>query len=199
MTTGNRSLLLWLCVAILVLIPVAIDRLVAAEPDGRQAAPAAAMGRLDIQGEAIEVLTLAKRIGDGDSFDSQNPLLLRHPGLSVSIPAGEYLLQKIELTDGFCCYVPFRIMDGVTGKAKKEPEWLTIRPDKPCTLRVGAPLKLNVGVYRLGGVVRFTHELIDVEGRRYHDSKPSRQFPQFAIYQGDRQIASGDSMSLEYG
>ena len=199
MPTGSRSLLLWPCLAILVLFPFAIDRLLAAEPDRRQAAPASAMGRLDIQGEAIETLTLAKRIGGSDSFDSQNPLQLRHPGSSVSIPVGEYLLQKIELTNGFRCYVPFRIIDGVTGKSKKEPEWLTIRPDKPCLLRVGAPLKLKLGVYRFGNIIHVKHELLDAEGRWYDDSKPSRQLPQFAIYQGDHQIASNDSMSLEYG
>lgn len=80
-----------------------------------------ATGQLDIEGSAIEEVTLARRIGHGDDFDFSNPLILRRPGSSVSIPAGEYFLQRIKLEGGFCCDVPFRIM-GPADQVLKEPE-----------------------------------------------------------------------------
>ena len=199
MVTGNRSLLLWPCLVILVLLSFAATYLAAAQPGQPPATPTPAMGRLDILGEAIETVTLAKRIGHGDAYDSRDPLVLRRPGSSVSIPAGEYLLQKIDLTGGFCCYVPFRVIDGLTDKVVKEPEWLTISPDKPCTLKAGAPLKLIPWAYRVGRLTHLSHRLVDAQGRSYYNSTTSRPLPRFAIRQGDREIASSDSMSLEYG
>lgn len=199
MPTGNHCLLSRPCLAILLLLSFAATCLAAAEPDQPPATPTPVMGELHIEGDAIETLTLARRIGQGDDYDSANPLVLQRPGSSVSIPAGDYLLQEIELTGGFGCYVPFRIVDGRTNKVIREPEWLTISPDKPCTLKAGAPLKLAPGVYRLGRLIHLTHELLDSQGRRYHASAIPRPLPQFAIYQANRQIASSDSMSLEYG
>lgn len=197
--TENRSLPSWASLAILVLTSSAASRLLAAESGGPPVAPGTATGRLEILGEAVESVTVAKRIGRSDEYDSSNPLVLRPVGASISIPAGEYLLQEINLSGGFRCYVPFRVVDGLTNKVVTEPEWLTISPDKPCLLKAGAPLKLTPGVYRVGRLTHLSHELLDAQGRRYYGSATPRPLPRFAIYQGDREIASSDSMSLEYG
>ena len=156
------------------------------------------MGQLKIEGGAVEQLTLEKR-RINQQFDPMNPLIVHCLGSRMSIPAGEYRLQKIELKGGYCCDVPMQIIDGLTGKVLREAEWLTIGPDKPCTLKAGAPLKLVSRVYCLGRVIRLGYELLDAQGRRYYAPATPRQLPRFAVYQGDREIASSDSMSLEYG
>jgi hypothetical protein len=198
MPTENCRLPSWASLAIFVLFSFAATGPAVAEPSQPPTAPTSAQGRLEILGEAVESVTLAKRIGHNDAVDSSHPLVLRPVGSSVSIPAGEYLLQEINLSGGFRCHVPFRVVDGLTNKVT-EPEWLTISPDRACMLSAGAPLRLTPGVYRVGRLTHLSHELLDAQGRRYYGSATPRPMPRFVVYQGDREIASSDSMSLEYG
>ena len=132
MTTGNHRLPLWPCLAILVLQGGATGRAAAAEP-GRPPAPA--MGQLNVEGGAVEQLTLRKMRTD-EQFDATDPLILHRPGSRVSIPAGKYLLQRITLHGGYLCYVPFQVI-GPSNVVLRGPELLTISPDKPCLLKVG--------------------------------------------------------------
>ncbi len=157
------------------------------------------MGQLLIEGDSIERLTFARRIGDTDTFDAAKPPVFEHPGASVSMPAGQYFLRLIELRGGYTSQPYIQSDDGKTGKVPPDAEWLTISPDRPCTLQAGAPLKLQPYAYRQGRVIRLSFGLLDARGRGYYASAVLPRLPQFVVYQGDREIATSDSMSLEYG
>ncbi len=190
MTTGNHRLPLWPCLAILVLQGGATGRAAAAEP-GRPPAPA--MGQLNVEGGAVEQLTLRKMRTD-EQFDATDPLILHRPGSRVSIPAGKYLLQRITLHGGYLCYVPFQVI-GPSNVVLRGPELLTISPDKPCLLKVGAPLTTTLLVSRHGRVIHLAYRLLDAEGRMYTKEKRGEP-PRFKVLYDGREIASG---SFEYG
>jgi hypothetical protein len=77
----------------------------------------------------------------------------------------------------------------------KEPEWLTISPDKPCSLKIGAPLRPVLLTHRRGRMIGLSYQLLDGEGRRYCSEKRD-QPPRFTVYCDGYEIASG---SFEYG
>ena len=193
MRTRNGRSLLWLCLVLGTLLPAA-GRLAAAES---KATPSSgpAMGVLNIEGGAIERVTLAKCIGAGDAYDPRDTFTLQHPGTSVSLPAGKYLPQNVELKGGYRCYVPFQIVDGRTKKVLRGPEWLTISPEKPCLLKVGAPLTPSLRTFRQGRTIRIAYDLLDSEGRSYSPGTRDKP-PRFTVSCGGREIASG---SFEYG
>jgi hypothetical protein len=89
------------------------------------------------------------------------------------------------------------MLDWRTGKPVREAEWLlTISPEKPCLLKVGAPFRPKVVVWREGRKVYLSYQLLDVEGRQYVDQKREKPPPRFTLSAGDRQLASG---SFKYG
>jgi hypothetical protein len=191
-TTGSRRLLCWIGLAVLLM--AAAGHSPAAEP----ASPAAPMGQLKIEGGAIERLWLMKRIGHDNAYDASKVLVFDRPGASVTVSAGQYL-ASIALQGGYTSHLHIQSDDGRVAKVQPDAAWMTVSPDEPCTLKAGSPLKLVPLAYRQGRTVRLMYELLDAQGRRYYPSAPPRPVPQFTIYQGDREIASSQSMSLEYG
>jgi hypothetical protein len=198
MTIGNRRRLSRMCLAFVATLLFPAVGLPGVGPEQAKPASAPAMGQLKIEGDAIERLTLSKRIGNTNTFDAAKPLIFERPGASVSMPTGQYLPQ-IELRGGYTAHFYIQSNDGRTGTVLPNAEWLTISLDKSCTLKAGAPLKLVPRVYRLGRTIRLSYELLDAQGRRYYGSKSPRPIAQFAIYQADREIVSSESLSLEYG
>lgn len=195
MTAGSRGLRWWSGVAIVLMAAASSSP---AEPARQPASSAAPMGQVKIEGGGIEGLVLVKRIGQTDTFDAANPLTFEKPGRSVSLPPGQYL-ARVVLRGGYSSRSYAWADDGRIGKVTADAQWLTVSPDKPCTLKAGVPLKLVPFVYRQGRVVRLMSDLVDAQGRQYHRSEPPRPLPQFTVYQGDREVASSESMSLEYG
>ncbi len=181
----------WRHCALLVLLLFAAGRLPAAET----ARTTPAMGRLNIDGEAVESIRLEKRVGRSDAHTPGAPGIVQCPGSSVSLPTGEYLLQQINLKGGYSCNVPFSIM-GPGDKVLKGPEWLTISPGKPCSLKIGAPLKPAVRVFRHGSRILIAYHLLDSEGRSYVFNKRDKP-PRFTVFDcSGREVGSG---SFEYG
>jgi hypothetical protein len=74
---------------------------------------------------------------------------------------------------------------------------LTVDPNAPATLKVGAPLRQVVEIRRPGTAMVLNYELIGQGGERYSINRTQGSpVPSFAVYRGDRKVASGD---FEFG
>ncbi len=67
--------------------------------------------------------------------------------------------------------------------------------DNPAVLKVGAPLKQSVRAQRRKNLLFLNYELLGVGGHNYVQAQRGTP-PQFAIYRGDKKIASG---KFEFG
>jgi hypothetical protein len=169
----------------------ATGRLVPAQPP--KAEPSSAVtGQLNIEGQGVERITLERR----EARHGLDPCVTVVPdrsGAAVLVPAGEYWLREVAIKGGYSCSHPRRIVDGLNG-IEQEEEWLTISPEKPCSLKIGGLLKPTVGAYRQGRTVRIGWGLLDAGRREY--SCRNAQAPRFAIYCDGQAVGSG---SFEYG
>jgi hypothetical protein len=138
---------------------------------------AAATCRLNIQGSPVEALTLIDEQGIRKH--------LQEPGSSVSLPAGRYRIERIELKNGFECYDY-----GVT-----DDSWFTLAPDKPHDLHLGTPFKAEVTGTRQGRIIVLSYELRGASGYKYVPSGRTIK-PRFTVYRGDRMLGSDD---FQYG
>ncbi len=135
-----------------------------------------ALGELEIKGELIQHLVLMNERGDRETFD--------HPGERVSLPAGDYRLWEVRLTNGYRCQGLGRYGDGIK-----------VTLDTPAVLKVGGPLKHNVRVTRRGGLLELDYELLGI-GSEIYAIEVRETPPQFSVFQNDKQIESGQ---FEYG
>ena len=188
----NR-LLPWLCAVLFLLHPSAAGRSQGAETKPAAPHDAPAVGRLSIEGEAIERLVLEKRQRSGP-WEGDNRITLDRPAASVEIPAGEYRVQQVHLRGGYRCDPPARVVDGITGQTR-ELGWFTVTPDKPYVLRVGAPLKPTLKVVREGRTLWMAYDLLDRSGREFWRYLPqdfgSRTVATLSVYSRDRLVGSG--------
>ncbi len=196
MGIAHRRLGLRPILAILVLLPAA-GRLTAAADD-KPPERASANGQLIIEGDHVARLTLDKWTGTRDAPPGPDgQLVLDHPAASLSIPAGQYRLAKIELTGGYSCYVPERVFDGRARRAIWGPELITISPDRPCSIKVGAPLKTVLIAHRDGRNILLVYRLLDAQSEWHLYVRGDRNKPpRFTAYCNGHKIGSG---SFEYG
>lgn len=136
-----------------------------------------ATGELHIEGDGITKLTLE------DEHSRQNQFSA--PGAVVTLPAGKYRLFEVSLEGGYTCRFYL----------EPQEQWITVAPDQPATLKVGAPLRQVVRVERRARSMILNYELRGRGGERYVPSGTS-QPPTFVVYKGERKVASGD---FEYG
>ena len=108
---------------------------------------------------------------------------ITRPEQTIELPAGEYRLQQARLRG----YTYRRRVSG--------HDWVTVGADKPATLKVGGPLVPTVKVQGQGRILRLSYELRGVGGETYTGGDRSKP-PTFAVYKGQKQIASGQ---FEYG
>ena len=157
-------------------------------------------GRLHVEGDAIEQVILGK-VEAGGSVDAKNALVLRPPKLHVAIPAGQYVVMGIALQGGYLHIAPLQKADGKI-LVSRTAELLTIRPDKPCSLKVGLPLKpalLLVG--RQGRTIQMVYALYDAQ-LRFYAEKMQEKPPQFTVSCNGREVGSGPlqySRAATYG
>jgi hypothetical protein len=104
--------------------------LVGAEPVAVRIASQPGTCQLSVEGRAIERLTLA------DASGRVTPI--GQPAGSVSLPAGKYRVQQVELKGGFQCFV----------FGGSEDDWIHVAPNKSPVLKAGAPLTPKVRVQR---------------------------------------------------
>lgn len=130
---------------------------------------ASTMGELKLEGKYIERLVLWQRDSRTQRLD--------HPAETIKLPVGEYSLAEIHLIDGYSC------------RLLSSDRKITITNDKPVVLKRGAPLVPKVEVQRQGTVLVLKYELLGIGGEKYTSSDRSKP-PTFAIYKGDKEIAS---------
>ena len=188
----SRRLLSKLCFVILLLF-LNPDRLSSAEMKPGTTIVDPVMGRLVIEGQAIECLVLEKRASD-QRFEPSNRISLNEPESSVSLPVGEYRVQEVRLRGGYRCFPPGRIGYDETDEIT-EVGWFSVSPDRPYKLRVGAPLKPTLKVVRRDRRLRMTFYLSDVSGQelwRYLPEDCGREkIASFSVYSGDQLVGSG--------
>jgi hypothetical protein len=175
-------------------VPLAPPPLRSAASDVTSAPAAArAVGQLEIQGRGVEKLILLPR-GTPRPFDASKQITLQRPGTSVSLPAGEYEVFRVELTGGLRCDSPEYVVNAETG-AWSKTGGIVIEPGKPCSLTIGAPLQPRLWVNQFGRLLIFRYYLLDAAGRPYLCDK-SHAPAQFAVSCGGRKLDAG---SFDYG
>ncbi len=135
-----------------------------------------ATGELKLEGKHIQKLVFRYKGRKTETFDN--------PGEIIKLPVGEYQLREVHLEGGYVSR--FGIVDG---------RWKMVDKDKPNVLKVGAPLKQSVRVQRRKNLLILRYELLGVGGHNYVQAQRGTP-PQFAIYCGDKKIASG---KFEFG
>jgi hypothetical protein len=149
--------------------------------EGESESPAKApSGRLEIEGDRIEKLTLYGDTGG-------QPLVFEHPQGSLTVPAGQYYLVEVELEGGYST----KVFSGLGEDS------LAITADKPRRLRVGPPLTPSVEATRQGRFLNLQYQLLDATGNTFAPGEPDdRSPPKFVVRQGGQEIGSGQ---FEYG
>jgi len=140
-----------------------------------------ALGQLKIAGKYIKRLVLA---------DGPYLVLLDHPGEVVSVPTGSYsqLTARLE-NQGTEAYGK----SSQTSASRK----ISVNAQTPAMLNLGGPLTNAVAVTRQGQDLRLDYQLIGAGGETYQLAGENRsQPPEFAVFQGVKQIASG---AFEFG
>jgi hypothetical protein len=196
---GSRRWLFWLSFVVVLLPSNPESGLARTEAAPKISTADATVGQLVIEGQAIEGLVLEKRVSVLRA-GQENLVRLDRPGPSVLVPAGEYRVQEVRLRGLYRCSPPGRIGDPVTGQVR-EVGWFSIQPDKPYTIRVGAPLKPTLRVFRCDRTLRMGYQLSDVSGQEFWNYLPANfqggKMADFAVYSGDELVGSG--AICEYG
>ncbi len=146
---------------------------------GFGAAQTPRVGTLHLEGNGIEILVLQQ--------DTGRERIFQRPGTDVVLPEGRYRIKQIILLGGRTCR---------PGEFPTD-HWLAVDPNAPATLSVGAPLRQVIEISRRGSIMVLAYELIGQGGEHYSiDPGRGRRAPAFAVYRGDRKVASGD---FEFG
>jgi len=141
-----------------------------------------ALGDLKLTGQFIQRLMLPGVNG--------YLVICDRPSQTVKVPTGDYSTPEVLLDqNGVQAYCkPIQWQPG-----KK----FSVTARTPATLAVGGPLTNSVEVTRHGAELRLNYQLLGAGGQVYHMLRvDSSQPPGFAIYKGEKQIASG---TFEFG
>ena len=110
------------------------------------------------------------------------------PGALVKVPVGSYGKASVCLKKG-------ETEAHLDGREQSAVERIAINERRPLVLPAGGPLTNMVSVSRHGRELSLDYRLIGAHGESYQISGARRQ-PEFAVYKGDRKIASG---KFEFG
>jgi hypothetical protein len=140
-----------------------------------------ALGDLKITGQFIRRLVLT-----GGPY----LVILDQPSDVVTIPTGSYNQSDIQLeqngAEAFC-------NSGQSQVARR----LSVTDKTPAGLTAGGPLTNSVTASRHGRDLRLDYRLVGAGGETYQLANQDRSKPpEFAIYKGDKKIASG---KFEFG
>jgi hypothetical protein len=154
-----------------------------AQPAGTPSAPGrgeARQGELRVAGAFVDRIMLKPQQGA--------PLTLDVKPAALKVPAGTYTLTEVRLKQGDVEAAEDLLMGGRS---------ITVKENAVTTLAVGGPLTNTVAVSVRGRFAVLSHRLLGVDGGTYRLTGPGRtKPPEFAIYRGDRRIASG---KFEFG
>jgi hypothetical protein len=170
----------WRILAAWAILPLA--SVLAADTARTKPAETPSTGELVLRGKHIQSLVLVGKHGERRVVGSPN---------RVSLPAGQYGVQEIQLKGGYCSYGDSDLpTDGPPSHL------LTIAAGKSCRPKFGAPLNPSVKVKREGRLLTIDYVLLDGDGRKYRHPDYDRSPPTFTVYHGDRSVGSG---KFEYG
>lgn len=145
-----------------------------------QAQPAE-LGELKLTGAFIQRMLLS---------DGPCVVVLDAPAKTVRVPVGRYGDHQVRLGKGSTAAHLERSHRDV-----RKP--VLVAKDQPATLAAGGPLTNSVTVTRRGNHLVFNHRLLGADGESYQlGARNYLNPPRFAVYQGDRKIASG---KFEFG
>ena len=140
-----------------------------------------ALGELKVTGKFIQRLVLP-----GGPY----LVLLDQPAGTVKIPAGSYNQPNVRLEQNGT------VANGNPSQTPSSRRF-SVDDQTPAVLNVGGPLTNSVLVSRHGEDLRLDYRLAGVGGETYQMANENRSHPpEFAIYKGDKQIASG---KFEFG
>ena len=135
-----------------------------------------AVGELKLEGGSVERLVLRRNDGHTERFEQ--------PAETIELPEGQYHLLESHLKGNYACF------QGGTDVA-----WVAVAKGKPAVLKVGAPLKQTLKVKRRGKALVLDYKLLGLGGEIYSNQDRSKP-PSFAVYKGDKEIASD---KFQYG
>lgn len=131
---------------------------------------------LVLAGKPVEKLVLSNEQG-------RRTEIVR-PGARVRLPPGRYRIAEISV----------RWDQGGPPETETDVNWLTLTPAGARRLNVGASETPQVTATRWGRLLKLSY---DARSGGYASRESARATPpQFVVYEGDRQVASG---SFEYG
>jgi len=140
-----------------------------------------ALGELKINGHFIQ-----RAILPGGPY----LVVLDQPETVVKVPVGKYNRPEVWLKQGDT--VAYRPTYAV-----RPDQGIAVDGNKPGVLTAGGPLTNSVSISRQGKSLRFDYQLLGAGGEVYQLARVDRsQPPEFAVYRGDRKIASG---KFEFG
>jgi hypothetical protein len=138
-----------------------------------------ALGELRLTGQFIDRLGLESASG---------LVLLDRPDPQVKVPVGRYTATQVLLRAGEV---------GAVRNSRYGNNGVTVSEDAAVTLAVGGPLTNSVAVNRRGRTLVFSYQLVGAGNEVYNLTRAGpRQPPEFAVFEGDRKIASG---KFEFG
>lgn len=186
--SSNISVPIGLHAAVLLVVALVADLLGQDGPGavpGTKTATEGASCRLTIEGRGIERLTLAE---ENEDVTNEKLTEIKQPGASISLPAGKYRVQRVELKGGLSCRVYFA----------NDDDWIHVAAGQSPVVKAGAPLTPKVRVKRTGRLLAIDYELVDAAGRTYTPDTADRraQPPTFTVLKNGQTIGSG---SFEYG
>jgi hypothetical protein len=139
------------------------------------------LGELKITGDFVRRIIL-----QGEPY----LVIVDQPEPVVKIPVGRYHQPGVWLKKGDA--EAYRD----SGPMRSE-KWITVDEKKPVVLAAGGPLTNSVSLSRHGKYLRLNYQLLGVDGELYQRTLADRSHPpEFAVYKGDRKIASG---KFEFG
>jgi hypothetical protein len=138
------------------------------------------LGELKITGEFVRRVTL-----EGGPY----LVVLDRPGVTARAPVGRYNSTRLCLEKGGT----EAYLDAQTQAASGR---LSISENAPAVLRAGGPLTNSVSVNRRGKQLSLNYRLVGVGGVYQVANQDRSHPPEFAIYQGEKKIASG---RFQYG
>ena len=138
------------------------------------------LGELKITGDFVQRLTL-----EGGPY----LVVLDKPGKTVKVPLGRYNSTR-------ACVQKGEVQASLDARARAAEGGVVVSEKAPAVLAVGGPLTNSVSINRQGRKLSLNYQLVGAGGAYQILNQDRSHPPEFAVYQGDKKIASG---KFEFG
>jgi len=139
------------------------------------------VGEVRLTGQYLDRLVLT---------DDKRAVVLDQPSPVEKVPLGQYTVQGVRLKSG-------KVTASLAPSPREPGPRIHVSPTDPAVLRMGGPLTNSVSITRRGKSLAFSYELRGGAGAAYQlTGQGPRVQPEFAVYQGDRKVATG---KFEFG